>query len=135
MAKNPKMGNAHVNAQADALNAVYNGGKRRFYGGTQPDDCDSPTSEPVLVEFILPTPCFGVAVDGVVIANPIDDVVAVASGTASWSRVVMADGVTGLQDGTVGVGVGNFDIAVDSTTIAQGVTQHVGAWAHTVPRG
>lgn len=135
MAKNPKMGNAHVNAQGDALNAVYNGGKLRLYGGTQPANADTSTSEVVLVEFTLPTPCFGTAALGVVTANTIADVTAAASGTATWARYWKADGTTPLQDGTVGVTAGQFDVLVDAVSIVQAVTQHVNSWAHTIPKG
>ena len=133
MAKNPKMGNAHVNAQGDALNAVYNGGKMRLYGGTQPANCDTSTAEAVLVEYTLPSPCFGTSALGVVIANVIADVAAALGGTAAWYRVWKSDGTTGLQDGTVGVGT--FDLVIDSVTIVQGVTQHINSWSHTIPKG
>ena len=135
MAKNPKMGNAHVNAQGDALNAVYNGGKLRFYGGTQPATCDTATAEPTLVEFVLPTPCFASAVTGAVTANTIADVTAALGGTAAWYRVWKADGTTGLQDGTIGVTAGQFDLVIDSVTIVALVTQHINSWMHTVPKG
>ena len=133
MAKNPKMGNAHVNAQGDALNAVYNAGKMRVYGGTQPATCDTSTAEAVLIEFVLPSPCFGSSALGVVTANTVSDVTAAAGGTAAWYRVWQSNGTTGLQDGTVGVGT--FDLVIDSVTIVQGVTQHINSWAHTVAKG
>jgi hypothetical protein len=135
VAKNPKMGNAHVNAQGDALNAVYNGGKMRFYGGTQPATCDTATAEATLVEFVLPNPCFGTSNAGVVTANAVTDVVAALGGTAAWFRVWKADGTTGLQDGTIGVTAGQFDLVIDSVTIVQGVTQHINSWTHTVAKG
>jgi hypothetical protein len=135
VSKEPKMGNAHVNAQADALNAVYNGGKMDFYGGTKPATADTATSEPVLVEFTLPSPCFGTSNLGVVAANTIADVVAALGGTAAWFRVWKSDGTTGLQDGTIGVTAGQFDLVIDSVTIVQGVTQHINSWQHTVPKG
>lgn len=136
MAKNPKMGDAHVNACADALNAVYNGGKLRFYTTAQPATCDTALSgQTKLAEFTLPSPCFGTSAAGVVTANAIDDVVGLAPGDANWFRVVKADGTTGLQDGTVGVTAGQFDLVIDAITIVAGVTQHINSWAHTVPKG
>lgn len=132
MALNLNLGDAHVNAQADALNALYNGGKMRIYGGVQPAICDTPTAEVVLVEYALPTPCFGAAVAGVLAANTIADVVAAGSGTATWYRVVAADGATGLQDGSVGTAGCNLNM--DAVTIVAGVTQHISSWGHTVTK-
>ena len=132
MALNLNLGDAHVNAQADALNALYNGGKLRIYSGTQAATADTAIGAQVkLVEFTLPSPCFGTSVAGVVTANAITDVVALVPGEAAWYRVVKADGA-GLQDGTVGTS--GCNLTIDSTTIVAGVTQRINSWSHAVPK-
>jgi len=138
MALTAKMANAHVNAQADALNAQYNAGKLRIYdstGGTgQPANADTAIGSQVkLAEFTLPSPCFGSSALGVVTASAIADVLAIATGTATWYRVVKSDGVTGLQDGSVGLS--GCDLNIADTAVVTGVLQHINSWTHTVPKG
>jgi hypothetical protein len=134
VATNLKLADAHVNAQADALNALYNGGKLRIYDGTQPATSDTAVVAQVkLAEFTLPTPCFGTAAAGVLAANAITDVVGLGGGgAAAWYRVVKADGVTSLQDGSVGTSLANLNM--DTTTITAGVTQHINSWGFTVTK-
>jgi hypothetical protein len=134
MAKNLKMANASVNAEGDSLNAAgYNGGKLQVYDGTQPTTADDAvTTQVKLIEWTLPNPCFGSTVAGVLTANAISDVTAIASGVAAWYRCVSSGG-TKLQDGSVGAG-GTFDLVLDTTTITVGVTQHVTSWTHTIPK-
>jgi hypothetical protein len=133
MAVNLKCADAHVNAQADALNALYNGGKLRPYTGTQPATADTAIGAQVkLVEFTLPTPCFGTSVAGVVTANAITDTTGITGGDATWYRVVKADGTTGLQDGSVGLT--GCNVNMDAITIVAGVTQHINSWVHTVTK-
>ena len=133
MALNLKLADAHVNAQADALNALYNGGKMRLYTTPQPATGDTAiASQTKLIEFTLPTPCFGTSAAGVVAANAIADVVGLAPGDAAFYRVVKADGTTSLQDGSVGLTGCNLNM--DAITIVAGVTQHINSWQHTVAR-
>jgi len=131
VALNLKLADAHVNAQADALNALYNGGKLRVYTTAQPTNADTAIgAQTKLIEFTLPTPCFGTSAAGVVTANAITDVVGLAPGDAAFYRVVKADGTTGLQDGSVGTSLCNLNM--DAVTIVTGVTQHINSWSHTV---
>jgi hypothetical protein len=134
VALNLKLADAHVNAQADALNALYNGGKLRLYTGAQAATADTAIGAQVeVVEFTLPTPCFGVSAAGVVAANAISDVLGLApGGDATWYRCTKADGTTGPQDGSVGTSGCNLN--VDAITIVAGVTQHINSWSHTVPK-
>lgn len=133
MALNLKLADAHVNAQADALNAAYNGGKLRGYTGTQAATADTAIgAQTKLYEFTLPSPCFGTSAAGVVTANAITDVVGLAGGDCTWYRVVKADGTTGLQDGSVGTSGANLNM--DAITIVAGVTQHINSWGHTVTK-
>jgi hypothetical protein len=133
MALNLKLADAHVNAQADALNALYNGGKLRIYAAPQPATADTAIGAQVkLIEFTLPNPCFGTSAAGVVTANAITDVIGLAAGDAAFYRCTKADGTTGLQDGSVGTSGCNLNM--DAITIVAGVTQHINGWSHTIPK-
>lgn len=133
MALNLKLADAHVNAQAEALNALYNGGKMRLYTATQAATADTTIGAQVkVVEFTLPSPCFGTSSAGVVTANAITDTTGITGGDATWYRCTKADGTTGLQDGSVGTTGANLNM--DAITIVAGVTQHINSWAHTVPK-
>jgi hypothetical protein len=133
MALNLKLADAHVNAQADALNALYNGGKLRLYTGTQAATADTAIGAQVkVVEFTLPSPCFGTSAAGVVAANAITDTTGITGGDATWYRCTKADGTTGLQDGSVGTSLANLNM--DAITIVAGVTQHINSWSHTVAK-
>ena len=103
-------------------------GKVRIYDGTQPFDVDTPvTSQVLLAELTLGFPAFSPAEDntpgGLALSNPIsDDTSANNSGTASWFRCVTKSGVA-VMDGSVGVG--DFDMSVDSVSITAGQTVQV----------
>ena len=132
MALNLKLADALANAQADAMNALFNGGKLQLYTTAQPGTADTATSgQTKLVEWTLPIPCWGAAAAGVVTANAITDVVGLADGAAAWFRVLKADG-TKLMDGSVGTSGANLNL--DTVTITTGVTQHVTSWTHTVTK-
>jgi len=133
VALNLKLADAHVNAQADALNALYNGGKLRGYTLTQAATADTAIGSQVKVfEFTLPTPCFGTSASGLVTANAITDTTGITGGDCTWYRITKADGTTGLQDGSVGTSLCNLNM--DAITIVAGVTQHINSWQHTVAR-
>ena len=132
MSLNLKLADATVNAQAAAMNALFNGGKLQLYTTAQPTNADTATSgQTKLVEWTLPTPCWGTPTAGVVTANTIADVVAIGDGAAAWFRVLAADN-TKLMDGAVGTTGCNLNL--DTITITTGVTQHVTSWTHTVTK-
>jgi hypothetical protein len=119
MASNPKFSNAAVNAEADALAALFNGGKLRIYDGAQPATADTALGAQVkLAELTFANPAFAAAAAGLLTANAITtDVDAAATGTASWFRAVKSDGVTVIMDGSVGLAAS--DLILDAVAIAQ----------------
>jgi hypothetical protein len=132
MALNLKLADALVNAQAAAMNALFNGGKLQLYDGAQAANADTAIgAQNKLVEWTLPTPCWGSPTAGVVSAEAITDVVAIDDGDATWFRVVSSGG-TKLMDGSVGTSLCNLNL--DTITIVTGVTQHVTSWTHTIPK-
>lgn len=93
------------NTAADAVAALANTGKLRIYDGTQPANANTAVSGQVkLAEFTFPNPAFAAASGGVATANPIDPVAVIATGKATWFRIVKSDGTTVVCDGNVGGG-------------------------------
>jgi hypothetical protein len=133
VALNLKLATAMVNAEADALNALFNGAKLQVYDGVQPATADTAVSTQTKgVEWTLPNPCWGTANAGGLTANAITDVTAVGSiNPATWFRVVTSGG-TPIMDGSVGTAGCNLNL--DSANIVLGVTQHVTSWTHTVTK-
>lgn len=64
--------------------------KVQIYDGTQPALGETPTGN-LLVEVLLVEPIGSVA-DGVLTITPTDEYMIVATGTATWARVVNGDG-------------------------------------------
>lgn len=104
MAANPQLASAAVNAEANAVGALLNGGLLRIYDGTQPANADTAVStQTLLAELTFGNPAFGAAVGGVATANAIDpEGNAPAGGAATWFRCLSAAGGSVL-DGTVGL--------------------------------
>ena len=118
------------NAQLDANTTfVGGGGKLRIYNGARPATGGAVTT--LLAEFTLGTP-FAPAATGAVLSPTLPAATTgLAAGTASWFRVVKADGTTHCVDGDIAVS--GSDMNLNTTTISVGVAVSVTAW--TVTRG
>jgi len=105
MALNPKLADAAVNAEADAVCALLNTGKLRIYDGTQPASADDAIGAQILLaELIFGNPAFGSPSAGVATANAISaDTNADATGTATWFRCLKSD-LTKVYDGSIATG-------------------------------
>lgn len=134
MALNPKRGNAAVNAEADAVCVLLNGGKLQIYDGSQPATADTAIGAQVkLAELTWNATAFAAAAAGVAVANAITtDTVADATGTASWFRALKSDD-TKVFDGTVGTGT--HDLVLDTTSIVAGADVAVTAFTYTADKG
>lgn len=115
------------NAQLDALTTfVGAGGKLRIYDGTRPATGGTATN--LLAEFTLGTPFAPASSGGVLSPNIPSPVNASANGTATWFRVVKADGTTHCLDGSVG-----SEMSLNTTTVSSGLQLSVTGW--TITRG
>lgn len=135
MANNPQLAYVAVNAQADALARLEDGGKLRIYSGTAPTRGDDALSgNTLLAELTLNATSAPAAVNGVLTYNAITaDASADATGTATFFRTLKADGTTVVRQGTVGTATS--DLVLNSTAIQAGAQVSVTAFTHTVPRG
>lgn len=130
MAKNPHFHDTAANAAVNAATALANSGKLRIYDGTQPAANAAITTQNLLAELTLNATAFGAASGGIAAANAITGANAALTGTASWFRVMKSDGTTMLWDGTVGVGT--FDLVINSTAISSGAAVTCSALSFTL---
>lgn len=98
----------------------------RIYDGSRPATGGTPTT--LLAELTCGSPFAAGASGGVLTANAItQDSSANASGTATWFRIVKADGTTFVLDGNVGTSGSDLNLNTTTITIALpvGVTNFV----------
>ena len=95
-----------VNAEANAVCALLDGGWLCIFGGVQPPDANAriKASEPCLVEILLPAPAFQDAQHGRAVAHLIEAAISeVTAHRATWFRAYMSDRNTPVFDGSVGL--------------------------------
>jgi hypothetical protein len=132
MALNPKLAETAVNAEADAVCALLNGGKLRIYDGAQAANADTEVgAQHLLVELTFPNPAFAAAAAGVAAANTIPAANAIYTATATWFRCLKADD-TKVFDGSVGTATAN--IVLNSVAIQSGASVQVTALTFTAPK-
>jgi hypothetical protein len=118
------------NAQLDAITTFAgSGAKLRIYSGSQP--ATGGTATTLLAEFTLGTPFASAAAAAVLSPNLPSATTGAAAGTATWFRIVKADGTTHVIDGTAGTS--GADLILNTTTISIGVA--VSVTAFTITRG
>lgn len=127
------------NAVADAVDAGAGTSLLRIYSGSVPASADTALgAQVVLVEFELPEPSFGNAVDanpGATATNePVDSVQADATGTATFFRILNGDGNVVFQ-GSVSDTGGAGDLKLSSTSIISGIDVTVVSLTLTMPEG
>lgn len=122
-----------VNAAANAVCTLANGGTLKIYNGSQPASADTAvSSQTMLASLALSATAFGNAAAGVATANAITSATAAASGTASWFRVFKSDGTTAVFDGSVDTT--GADLNLNATAIASGATVAVSSLTYTEPQ-
>jgi hypothetical protein len=118
------------NAQLDAITTFAgNGAKLRIYDGTRPATGGAVTN--LLSEHTLASPFAPAAASAVLSPTLPSDVNAGATGTATWFRVVKADGTTHVLDGSAGIS--GTDLILNSASLTSGVAVSVTEW--TITRG
>lgn len=124
------MATALRNARLDAITTFAgNGALLRIYDGTKPATGGAATT--LLAELTCGSPFAAAAASGVLTLSAItQDASADASGTATWFRVVKADGTTHVLDGTVTASGGGGDLQLVTTTIV--ATQPVQVTSFTI---
>lgn len=138
-----KLSNAAAILAAEAVAGRINVGAAAstlvIYAGVAPADTDTAIgAQPVLVSFELPDPAFGAGADtnpgGTCTLNPVDPVQALATGTATFFRIIDGDGVAVTQ-GVVTDTTGNGDLKLSSTSVISGIDVTVVSGTITMPEG
>lgn len=133
MTNNAQLTNLWVNTQQDAAAVLANSGTINIYTGTQPATADTALSgNTLLVTLTFSSTAFGASSAGVITANSISSGVAVATGTATWFRVLKSDATTKLFDGSVGTASAN--LILPTTSITSGQTVACSAFTHTAAK-
>lgn len=119
MASNLKYSNGTRNAQQQGL-ITYAGSNAiiRIYAGTQPTNANTAITTQTLLAALTITGSFGTDSNGTLTISSVASTTAVASGTASFFRIVKSDGTTVVMDGSIGTS--DADMVVNSTTVNSG---------------
>jgi len=119
------------NAMLDAITTrAGNAALLRIYDGTRP--ATGGTATTLLAELTCGTPFAAGASGGVLTLGAItQDASANATGTATWFRIVKADGTTHVLDGNVGTS--GSDLNLTTTSIV--ATQPVSVSSFTITEG
>lgn len=109
-------------AMMDAITThAGNAALLRIYDGSRPATGGAATT--LLAELTCGTPFAAAAVNGVLTLGAItQDASANATGTATWFRIVKADGTTHVLDGNVGTSGSDLNLTTTSIVIAQPVS-------------
>lgn len=114
----PRINAATANAMLDSgIGSRADGGVLQIYDGTQPaSGGGAVTTQTKLAEFALAGDAFAAASAGVLTAGVIGSTVGLATGTATWFRLLGAGGVH-LLDGDVGEAASGADCILTETDI------------------
>lgn len=134
MAKNTKLANIVIDAQADTLAAMLKDGFIDIYDGTQPDTPETDVgSRKMCVSLQLGSPAFMPASNGMISANPIRSGVSVADANpATWARLYKSDHKTVVMD--ISVGTKDANIILPTTHIVRGITVTCSSFLHSVAK-
>jgi hypothetical protein len=100
MPANLRLATASVNTGLDALLARADGGFLKIYDGDQPADANTAiSSQQLLATLRFSSPAFSAATNGTAAAHAItSDPAIAATGTASWARLLAANGTSVVCD-------------------------------------
>jgi hypothetical protein len=126
MASNLKYSNGTRDAQQQGLITYAGSGSIiRLYDGTQPTNANTAISTQTLLVSLTVAGSFGTDSNGTITLGSVTSGTAVASGTASFFRIVKSDGTTVVMDGSVGTS--GADMNLNTTTVASGQTVSITA--------
>ncbi len=129
MSLNTQLADATVNAQANALAALCDGGVIKIYDGAQPATADTAMSGNTLgVTLGFSATAFSPANSGVLTANAITPGTAVASITPTFARIFKSDETTVVMD--VSAGATNSNMTIGAFTA--GTVVSVVSFTHDV---
>jgi hypothetical protein len=126
MASNLKYSNGTRDAQQQGLITYAGSGSIiRLYDGSQPANANTAIVAQTLLVSLTIAGGFGTDSNGTITLGAVTSGTAVASGTASFFRIVKSDGTTVVMDGSVGTS--SADMNLNTTTVASGQTVSITA--------
>ena len=126
MASNLKYSNGTRDAQQNGLITYAGTGSIiRLYDGTQPTNANTAISTQTLLVSLTVAGSFGTDSNGTITLGSVTSGTAVASGTASFFRIVKSDGTTVVMDGSVGTS--GADMNLNTTTVSSSQTVSITA--------
>jgi len=118
------------NAKQDATTTFAgNAALLRIYDGTRPATGGTATTK--LAEFTLGSPLASAAAAAVLSPTLPSATTGLAAGTATWWRVVKADGTTHVMDGDAGLAGSGKSMILSTTTVSVGLSISVTSWSIT----
>lgn len=133
MATNFRITTAMKNSALDAaFGSAQNSGLIRIYDGSQPaGPATAVSGQTLLATLTMNATAWAAASSGSKAAGAITSGVAVATGTASWFRILDSTGVTAYADGSVGTS--SADMILPTVSIVSGVTVSCSSLVVSVP--
>lgn len=126
MPSNLKYSNGTRNAQQNGLiNYAGTNSIIRIYAGSQPANANTAITSQTLLVSLTVSGTFGTDSNGTITLATVTNGTAVATGTASFFRIVKSDGTTVVMDGSVGTS--GSDMNLNNTSIASGQTVSISA--------
>lgn len=126
--------NAAADAVVDLIDGASSAGTMQIRSGTRPATPATTATGTLLATVTFADPAFGAASTGsAAVSNPAP-VTAVATGTASWCRILDSDS-TAILDGDVTATGGGGDVTLSSTSISSGQTVDITGGSITMPAG
>jgi hypothetical protein len=126
MPSNLKYSNGTRNAQQQGLITYAGSGSIiRLYDGSQPANANTAIVSQTLLVSLTIAGGFGTDSNGTITLGAVTSGTAVASGTASFFRIVKSDGTTVVMDGSVGTS--GSDLNLNTTTVASSQTVSITA--------
>lgn len=119
------MRNARLDVIAAAIDADVGAGRLRIYAGARP--ASGGTATTLLAELTLTDPCAPAAASGVLTFSTITANNAVATGIATWARIVTSTGTFCID---MDVGTSGSDLNLNNTSITSG--QNVAVTSATI---
>ena len=129
------LANATRSAACDAIVDridVGGAGTIQIRSGTRPANADTTATGTLLATVTLAATAFGSASNGVATLADPAAVTAVATGTATWFRVISGGGST-VMDGDVGATSSGADLELATTSITSGLSVDVTGGSVTMP--
>ena len=126
MPSNLKYSNGTRNAQQNGLITYAGSGALiNIYAGSQPANANTAISGQTLLVTLTVSGSFGTDSNGTITLSTVTNGTAVATGTASFFRIIQSNGTTVVMDGSVATS--DADLVLNNTSIATGQVVSISA--------